>query len=348
MKTPVISIIVPVYNSEEYLTRCIESVLGQDYQNIELILVNDGSQDSSLSICKQFQQKDKRVIVIDGSQQGVSHARNKGLDVCRGDYITFVDADDWINDNAISTVVKILDEQNVDCVRTHYAKGVPEKMYSTQESIQGGLYEGQAELLRLAEELLLGKAGCYVWLLTIKRSFISNLRFHENVSMMEDVIFYVELLLSVKSIYISQEITYNYYDNMQSASRNINNFVSNAIDTAKVSRYIEGIFKSTNQKYQLMYENIAAVQLSIIASRYVSYVYSAKKMVTIATLRRDLESLNKSDDLQWLAKQADTHHLKGYLRYTVEAFINQKPILLWMLILLRSIAKFQTNIGAKR
>ncbi|HJA50079.1 MAG TPA: glycosyltransferase, partial [Candidatus Fusicatenibacter intestinipullorum] len=92
-----ISVIIPVYNVEKYLKRCLDSVINQTYKNLEIILIDDGSTDNSGKICDEYAQKDERIIVIHKENGGVSSARNKGLDICIGDYISFIDSDDWIN-----------------------------------------------------------------------------------------------------------------------------------------------------------------------------------------------------------------------------------------------------------
>lgn len=100
-----ISVIVPVYNVEQYLRKCIESILSQTYSNIEIILVNDGSTDKSLQICKEYAIKDKRIVIYDKrNNTGLSDARNKGIDIATGDYLVFVDSDDWINKNMIEVL----------------------------------------------------------------------------------------------------------------------------------------------------------------------------------------------------------------------------------------------------
>lgn len=94
-----ISIIVPVYNVEQYLSRCVDSLVNQTYHNIEIILVDDGSPDRSGEICDEYAKKDKRVKVIHQSNGGLSDARNTALDIAKGDYLMFVDSDDWIEKN---------------------------------------------------------------------------------------------------------------------------------------------------------------------------------------------------------------------------------------------------------
>ena len=104
MTQPTISIIVPVYNSEKYLDACIDSILSQSFRDFELILVDDGSKDSSAQICDEYASQDTRVRVIHKANGGVSAARNDGLDIAKGEYITFIDSDDWVERESLSTI----------------------------------------------------------------------------------------------------------------------------------------------------------------------------------------------------------------------------------------------------
>lgn len=115
-----ISVIIPVYNVEKYLKRCLDSVVNQTYKNLEIILVDDGSTDNSGKICDEYVQKDKRIIVIHKENGGLSAARNKGLDICTGDYIGFIDSDDWIALNYFDVLLKNLLEYDVDIACCDY------------------------------------------------------------------------------------------------------------------------------------------------------------------------------------------------------------------------------------
>ena len=104
MNTPLVSVIVPVYNVEKTLARCLESICGQSYQNLEIIVVNDGSPDGSLAICEQFRAKDPRVTVVDKENEGVSRTRNAGMCAAHGKYLQFVDSDDYIELDMFSVI----------------------------------------------------------------------------------------------------------------------------------------------------------------------------------------------------------------------------------------------------
>lgn len=110
-----ISVIVPIYNVAPYLKRCLDSIINQSYQNLEIILVNDGSTDNSLEICQQYQQQDKRIRVISQKNAGLSAARNTGIEIATGEYITFIDSDDWYaTASALATLYHLIDQYHVE------------------------------------------------------------------------------------------------------------------------------------------------------------------------------------------------------------------------------------------
>lgn len=117
---PIISIIVPVYNAEAYLSYCLESLINQTFQNIEIVCVNDGSKDGSLSILKDYQIKDKRIRIIDQPNGGVSQARNEALRIVSGEYVMFVDADDWLEADTCENAIQALKTNDVDVVMWSY------------------------------------------------------------------------------------------------------------------------------------------------------------------------------------------------------------------------------------
>lgn len=111
---PLVSVIIPIYKVEPYLRRCIDSVISQTYTNLEIILVDDGSPDNCPAICDEYAQKDNRIKVIHKRNGGLSSARNAGLDICKGDYISFIDSDDWVSPSYIQTLLKNALEKNAD------------------------------------------------------------------------------------------------------------------------------------------------------------------------------------------------------------------------------------------
>ena len=115
-KDILVSVIVPVYNVEEYLCRCVDSILSQTYHNLEVILVDDGAKDNSGTICDDYAARDARVRVVHKENGGLSSARNAGIDIARGDYLEFVDSDDWIEPDAVESMVSMVLEHQVELV----------------------------------------------------------------------------------------------------------------------------------------------------------------------------------------------------------------------------------------
>ena len=111
-----VSVIVPVYNNEEYLDKCLSSLTEQSLDDIEIICVNDGSSDSSLDILNRYEQKDNRIVVLSQENQGAGASRNNGIDIANGEYISFVDADDWLEENALKKLYENAVRNNSDVV----------------------------------------------------------------------------------------------------------------------------------------------------------------------------------------------------------------------------------------
>lgn len=116
MQNPLISVIVPIYNTEKYIHQCIDSIIGQTYSNLEIILVDDGSPDNCPAICDEYGAKDDRVKVIHKSNGGQSSARNAALDICKGEYIAFVDSDDWLEPSAYAEMMEFAVKEKLDVV----------------------------------------------------------------------------------------------------------------------------------------------------------------------------------------------------------------------------------------
>ena len=180
-----ISIIVPVYNGEQFIGRCIDSILSQTCQDWELILVNDGSRDKSGTICDEYQKKDSRIKVIHQENGGVSRARNRGLEEASGEYLAFVDADDYIVPELLDAALSNMTDVDIcmfDAV-TVWDNGTTE-----QDTIP--LLTGDCELSKedLTPELLLQMAGA-IWRCMYRRKLVEDLRFTAGIKFSEDRIY---------------------------------------------------------------------------------------------------------------------------------------------------------------
>ena len=117
-----VSIIIPVYNVQKYLRKCLDSIVNQTFKNIEIIIINDGSSDNSLNICKEYSKKDKRINIINKHNEGVSKARNTGLLYATGEYISFIDSDDWVEQNMIEELYNSITSNKADLCICNFIK----------------------------------------------------------------------------------------------------------------------------------------------------------------------------------------------------------------------------------
>ena len=201
-----ISVIVPVYNSQQYLCRCIDSILAQTFYDFELLLIDDGSTDSSGVICDEYAKKDSRISVFHKINEGVSVARNLGLDNAKGEYITFIDSDDWVEPIFFDHINKYSD---VDYIITSYYKHSHFNSFVKECFAED--YISCIDSLFFAEEKMI--LGFFTpWAKFFKRTIIhnNNLKFNSKISSGEDTLFIYQYLLCINSVYMSNVACYNW------------------------------------------------------------------------------------------------------------------------------------------
>lgn len=206
-----ISVIVPVYNSEKYLAECIESILTQSYHKIELILVNDGSNDNSLQICKSY--KDNQVFVVDKPNGGVSSARNAGLKIAQGEYIAFVDSDDSLPKDALQKLYDAITNTQADAAFGPFQYLYGDKFLPHSLRLKVGLYEFKTLLPDFIDDgTLSGFLIGSVWAALYRRDVLlnNNIQFAENLKNNEDGLFNFEFALHAHKLVVISDIIYNY------------------------------------------------------------------------------------------------------------------------------------------
>ena len=208
---PTVSIIVPVYNAEATISRCIESIITQEYTNFELLLVDDGSRDASGSICDQYADKDSRIRVMHKENTGVSDSRNQALDQARGTYIQFLDSDDWITPNATRLFVDTATHYHCDLVIADFYRVVGERV-SVKGDIEDDCVMTQEEF---ASHMVENPADFYygvLWNKLFRRDIIEkyHLRMDTNISWCEDFMFNLEYIRHAEIFYALQIPIYYY------------------------------------------------------------------------------------------------------------------------------------------
>lgn len=254
-----VSVIIPVYKVEKYLKQCVESVTKQTYQNLEIILVDDGSPDLCHQICDELAQKDNRIKVIHKSNGGLSSARNAGLDVCTGEYITFVDSDDFLDKDFILISLNKLKEFNVDTV---FAGVEEHKIKDDKEILNSIGYEDEIVLSgeEKFKELYIASQFSFVMSVSklFKREVFASLRFPLD-RIHEDNAVILDILKNSKSVLLIKENLYHYIRR------------EGSITTSKISeKRIQSLFLNYKESVQfLKNENLN----QFLDLNYIQYFY---------------------------------------------------------------------------
>lgn len=223
MEKELISIVVPIYNVELYLKRCIESIQRQTYSNIEIILVNDGSTDESGNICEEYAKADKRIKVLHKKNSGLSGARNVGIANAHGKYIAFIDSDDFVKENFIQTLYELIESNKADIAICNYIRG-------KESTFQNSNCKTKIKIeTYCAEEMLKNWHGKYkhqetvAWnKLYLKEIFDKyNICYPEGWRCGEDVYATHQIVAKANKIVITNEVLYYYFDNTSGIMRTI-------------------------------------------------------------------------------------------------------------------------------
>ena len=288
MQEDKISIIVPIYNSEEDLNQCIESIVNQTYNNLEIILVNDGSTDKSVNICKKWESKDDRIILIDKQNEGVARARNDGLKMATGNYIGFVDHDDFIEPKMYETMLNDMYEHNVDIVMCSstgiYENGTITKAYPDYKSFE---IKNDALIKRM---LNYEKIFCSsVWSKLYKRNIVGDLKFDTEIILGDDYYFNGIAYTNIDKFYYDEQSLYNYRIREGSISRRKvdKHFFDKYLVVEKLSDYYEKNKKGSRNDFDIMRFGISYEIL------YGLYLYNGNKKTKKEWKRIFKEALKK-------------------------------------------------------
>lgn len=318
-----ISIVIPVYNSEKYLEKCICSILNQTYTNIEVILVDDGSTDASPQICDDFVQRDKRVKALHIPNGGVSIARNVGIGQVTGEYLVFVDSDDYVDEDYLEALLQGTQENNADlCVSSLYPENI---RASFDLSITP---EYTRELLFLLENHLL--FGPFIKL--YRASIIKDHRilFPEGISYGEDLIFNLDYLRIIDRIFYINYCGYHYVsDNTESLSRKVrwNLFDNEMMLHQKLIDWLKEKHLWTESFQKYMADRIFDTSYNALMLFYRSDCTASVKE-SYSQIKRIVED----PLLHVLLPLADTG---GYAKWAIKGLENRKAILLTTLAMIR-------------
>jgi len=265
---PVVSIIVPVYNAERHIGRCLDSIKRQSLKDFECIIVDDGSSDSSSSIVDGFAAEDSRFRVLHVSNGGVSKARNIGLDHAEGEFIGFVDSDDFIEPDMFESLVSSAESTSADMVQCLYDVFDGDGFHPYEKSCKTGKTYGREGAI---EALITEDIGYVVWNKVFRSRLVSGVRFNEDLVFAEDLLFNVDtLLISEKNVLINK-VLYHYYEHDGSLTRapindrqikglSVYGIIESRIDDAKAIRVVSE--KKVSESFRFMESSIGHSEVS--------------------------------------------------------------------------------------
>lgn len=217
-KGKLVSIIVPIYNVEKYIKHCVQSIMTQTYENIEIILVDDGSPDKCGEILDSFKLTDRRIVVIHKKNEGVSAARNDGINASHGEYIIFVDGDDWIDNRLVEDFVNVIEELDTEMALS-YRCLIDDNVSGFKAIMMRKITSSEA-----MEQLYVGKTGVAVWNKIYRRDFLeqNNIAFHTEYWFAEGMTFNIECFTKCDYVGVCDLERYHQVTNNESAVRKFN------------------------------------------------------------------------------------------------------------------------------
>lgn len=228
---PLISVIVPIYKIERYIGICIESIINQTYKNLEIILVDDGSPDKCPEICDLYANKDRRIKVIHKKNGGLVSARKAGIIAATGEYIGYVDGDDWVGAGFYESLVNAMKASDADMVCAGQSRDLFEKSFRFCDNVTSGLYEGE-KLKKLQTEMMSCGAyhrlgiSTYVWNKLFRREVLlqHQLNVDERISIGEDAAVTYPVLMDCKRVYVTDNCAYHYRQREDSMLKSTTSF----------------------------------------------------------------------------------------------------------------------------
>lgn len=208
-----ITVIIPVYNVEEYLRRCIDSVINQTYRNLEIICINDGSTDNCGKILDEYAKKDDRIIVIHQKNKGVAAAKNRGLEIMTGSHVGFVDSDDWIEPEFFEEAHAEIIKNNADifCSGIYEDKDDICTKRENKLAVKNGILDRNDVLLYVFKRDYYKNFGAYLWNKLFRAELFECVRFDEQLKVAEDILAFVECVLKGKKFVYTDKAYYHYF-----------------------------------------------------------------------------------------------------------------------------------------
>ena len=289
---PKVSVIIPIYNVEEYLNQCIESVVNQNFKDIEILLIDDGSKDRCPQICDEWSRKDSRIKVIHKPNGGLSDARNAGLDIATGEYIYFLDGDDYVDSAIFSTLIPHMDAGNDIVIFRYYWLYGNNSLKACHHLSDSFALNCEEDVLKFfVYELLWGKYGWEAWGRIYKKSIIDefNIRFADNKKIYaEDLYFSLCYTACCKKIKSLPNILY-YYRQRENSITALNH-VSKFNEFVNLSKEVELFYKKNN--FQLLVNRFSLIVYFILKDEVTRFFSRGNNLSILRkTIKKDVKDI---------------------------------------------------------
>ena len=333
-----VSIIVPVYNAEKYVGKCLESIVNQTYKNIEIICVNDGSIDNSEKILKKYQLKDNRIRVKTTENGGLTKARNTGIKLATGEYFMFIDSDDYIELDMVEKMLKVMNEKEAEVVRCtdFLEKQDGEKIKIEKVSIKNQLVilkeKNRSEII---SKIINGELLAYVCVLMIKREtlFRTNL-FNEKLKFMEDRAFFIDLILKTEKFYFLDIPLYHYVINENGLTKSKKIVTKNMYNLLDGWDYINNTLKnSKNVESTILKQLNTEYLIEITGFLFETYLYNKKEF------KKAYNNLINNENFKSIIKDYDISKYGIHIKISINLIIHKHYVLLKIFYFIRKIAK---------
>lgn len=330
MEQPLISIIVPIYNVSKYLDRCMDTILNQTYKNLEIIMVDDESPDDCGKKCDEYAKKDDRIVVIHKKNAGLGMARNSGLEIAKGQYVGFIDSDDYVSKDMFEKLYETLKENNADtCFGRYYDVDSNGNAREAKEYYKRDLYQGNQ-----VKELILGmigslpedpgdvEIGMSVWKGLYSMELINkyNLKFpSEREFISEDIVFHMEYLQKAQVVAACNNFGYYYCDNGASLTKSykVDRFEKEKILYRKEINELRKIFLTAEFEQRLYKSFLGRVRRCISQEANVN--------PNDKTVKFNIKQICKDELIQSIIKRFDDRNMQITKRM-VNCFIKYKMI----------------------
>ena len=320
-----ISIIIPVYNAEKYIEKCLYSIKKQTYSNYEIIIVDDGSKDNSLKMCKKFKNENKNIIlkIFTQKNEGPSSARNRGIANAKGDYITFVDSDDYLEENLLEALLNCCKKDTM--IRSNYKTFKNNKIFNNKTE-RGKILVGD-----FIEKILANSFPGCVWGCLFETKIIKKMKFSSELHFMEDTLFLVEYLNNIKYVKFVEANYYYCLSNNNSITLSSDNILNNI---KSFNKSLDEINLITKNSYEKLIDNKKIILIE-------------KELAKVSKFKELKMIINNQDFINIINKIRKDYINSKIYSILLSMYLNEKILLIYMYIDFRKILKKIKKLGEK-